>query len=29
MKTNGENYPHVASAKVLRIFAKHGVPTRL
>lgn len=29
MKTNGESYAHVASAKVLRIFAKHGVPTRL
>jgi hypothetical protein len=29
MKTNGEDYAHVASAKVLRIFAKHGVPTRM
>lgn len=28
MKTNGEDYAHVASAKVLRIFARHGVPTR-
>ena len=28
MKTNGEDYTHVASAKVLRIFAKHRVPTR-
>jgi hypothetical protein len=28
MKTNGEDFPHVASAKVLRIFARHGVPTR-
>jgi hypothetical protein len=28
MKTNGEDYAHVASAKVLRILAKHGVPTR-
>ena len=29
MKTNGVEYARVASAKVLRIFAKHGVPTRM
>ncbi len=28
MKTSGESYSHLASAKVLRILAKHGVPTR-
>jgi hypothetical protein len=28
MKTNGEDYQHLASAKVLRILSKHGVPTR-
>jgi hypothetical protein len=27
MKTNGEDYAHVPSAKVLRILSKHGVPT--
>jgi hypothetical protein len=29
MKVNGEDHVHVASAKVLRIFAKHGIPTRM
>ncbi len=29
MKVNGEDYVHVASPKVLGIFAKHGVPTRM
>lgn len=29
MKVNGEDHVHVASPKVLRIFAKHGIPTRM
>ena len=29
VKVNGQAYATVASAKVLRIFAKHGVPTRM
>ena len=29
IKTNGEDDARVASARVLKIFAKHGVPTRL
>ncbi len=29
MKVNGEDYARIASPAVLKIFAKHGIPTRL